>query len=384
MLDETAYRRSLRQFLDAEVRPHVGRWEQERHFPRIVIHRLGCLGFLEAAVALPPGQSGVGLHLRTFTSLIEEPAATGCFGLTLSVSLHVGVFLPLVVRLVHPDLREGLVDRALRGELLGAVAVTDGAAAGSDFMGMQTTVTADGDRLILNGHKQYITNAGVADCLVVFARVQPERHFTNFVALLVPAGLPGVQATPVPMDVMKTASVGQVAFDRVELSNQHLLGRRGLGISIFLQSIAVERLVSGIWAAPMALRCLEETRQHCARHMVGTDSLWSRSSVRQQVARAVIQARLVERTVADAEVTGRIDPLQAAMIKAAVPSAMESVIGLCLQLRGARCLEQGSALLRMLNDFRAFGIAGGTTETMLDTIADLWGQATTARASQDG
>ncbi|HEY0605654.1 MAG TPA: acyl-CoA dehydrogenase family protein, partial [Herpetosiphonaceae bacterium] len=164
-----------------------------------------------------------------------------------------------------------------------------------------------------------------------------------------------------------------------------MLGRKELGISYFLQHIAVERLSGGIWAVAVAEHCLEEAQRYAAERVIGEETLWERSAVRHRIAQAVVQVTLlrslVEQALVATDETRLVDPFSSAVIKAAVAPAMESVIGTCLQLQGARGLEADSPLLRLLNEFRVFGVAGGSTETMLDVVGELW--ATRAMQAAD-
>lgn len=375
---ETEYRQALREHLKGEVYPRAHRIESGGAFPHDIVRGLGAAGFFASCLRHDAPSSQVPLEVGFFRVLIEELAKTGCFGLTLSVSMHVGVFTPLVARLAHPAQRDALVARATAGEILGTLAATELESAGSDLMGMQTAAEFRDGGIVLTGAKHYITNAAVADCAVVFARWRPGRHFTNFCALLVPLEAPGVERARIPMAVMTSAAVSRMCFAGVELPPTGLLGRKELGIRYFLEHIAFERLSGGIWAVAAAEQCLEEAQRHAHARVVGEETLWERGSVRHRVAEAVVQVTLlrglVDRVVEGARRTGTLEPLESAVMKASLGPCMESVIGRCLQLQGARGLEADSLLLRLLNDFRVFGVAGGSTETMLDVIAEQWAQ----------
>jgi citronellyl-CoA dehydrogenase len=373
----TAYRDRLGTFLHSYVYPYVAELESTHTFPEEIVRQLGREGFFTPCIREErETKQKLPLNVGTFGILIEELAKTKCFGLTLTVSMHVGVFIPLISRLAHPDIREELLYRALRGEILGTVAATEARVAGSDFMGMESTVTFESDHILLDGQKHYITNAAVADYVIVFARQRPGRHFTNFCALLVPTNLPGIHRSRIDMAVMQTAVTSHIDFEHVRLDPLYQLGRKGLGMQYFLQHIAVERISGGVWAAAVATQCLEEAQRYAMQRVIGTQTLWERDAVRHRISEAVTAVTLLHHTVdaaiAEADRDGQIAPFTSAVIKAAVAPMMEHVIGTCLQLQGAYGLEAQSPLLRLLNDFRVFGVAGGSTETMLDVIAELW------------
>src|SRR4051812_5926367 len=108
MTESESYRERLVALLREAVYPHVEEWERGQVFPREVVRRLGGEGFFAPCLRLAEASNAraLALNFPLFRVLIEELAKTRSFGLTLTVSMHVGVFLPLVARLAHPELRE--------------------------------------------------------------------------------------------------------------------------------------------------------------------------------------------------------------------------------------------------------------------------------------
>ncbi len=383
---EHTYRKALATFLRQEVYPFVEEWEHTHFFPKDVVSRMGQQDFFAPCLLLAEnnmsGAQSLPLNIHMFQILIEELAKTCCFGLTLSICMHVGVFLPLICRLAQPEIRATVLSQALQGTAIGTLAISEQETAGSDVLSMECTAQFNEHAIVLNGYKYYITNAAIADYVIVFARWKPGRQFTNFCAILVPTRQRGVQSTRIEMAVMQTAIISDLRLHNVELSPTFLLGRKALGVSYFLQHIAVERLAGGIWAVAVAQHCLIDAQRHAMAHVIGDQTLWERSSVRHQIAQALIQVTLMKALVTqsiDFFVTHRsVDPFASAVLKASLAPVMEQVIGVCLQLQGARGLQAHSLLLRLLNEFRVFGVAGGSTETMLDIVAEQLAQQSQA------
>jgi citronellyl-CoA dehydrogenase len=383
------YRAALRAFAESNVRPRVAALERSGGHPADLVRKLGAEGFYEPCVP-DPDRAGPGrlpMDLRYLRILVEELGRTGCFGLTLTVGMHVGVFLPAVARLGTGALRDEVLAGGRRGELIGTVAATESDVAGSDFAGMTTTVDVGDDRVLVDGHKHWITSGAAADYAVVFGRSRPGRHAASFTAVLVPTDREGVRQEPLEMAVMRANAVGRLEFDRVEVGRDHVLGRPGFGFRYFLDHIAVERLTGAAWAVAVAEDHLAEAQRYAQERSIGTETLWDRGAVRHRVARAAVRLALLRALTDDAfaagHATGQVDQFVSAALKSAVPEAMEDVIGLCVQLRGAHALAAGSPLLQMLNDFRVWGVAGGSTETMLDVVAEAWaGRARDANAGR--
>jgi alkylation response protein AidB-like acyl-CoA dehydrogenase len=337
--------------------------------------RLGAEGFYRACFAHQDPSRGCRLHWPAFATLVGELATGSDFGLTLCVALHVGVFVPLVWDLASPEARARVLDDALDGRVAGAIAATDAGVSGSDLPGTRTTVVFGESGLEVTGAKEYIAHVPGADYAALLARWRDGRHFANFCALLVPLAGEGISVEELPMAVMRPAPVGRIRLDRARLPADLLLGRRGLGLRHFVDYIAHERLAGGVWAAAVLERCLADARRAAAARTVGEASLWENPAVRQRLARAVVSCRLL-RSAVDAAIDracdGRPRALDCNVVKAAAPGVAEEVVGACLQLEGARGLERGSALLRLLVEFRTFGVGGGATETALEAVAASW------------
>lgn len=368
------YRAALRAFLASEGRIWIV--DDPRSTQRLV-REMGTRGLFRPCIAHRDGDAdrGIPLDFHAFNVLIEELATCGHAGLTLAVAINVGVFLPLVARLADRGIGEDVTEDALRGAAIGAIAATEPDVPGSDLLGIETTVRFDDNAPVLNGRKAYVTNVPGADYVVVFARSSEGRHAGSMTAVLVPTATPGVRCARTPMAVMPGASVGSLEMKEVRLDPWHVLGRRGRGLQYFGQHIAVERLVSGLWGVPLARRLLAQIRQQANARVVAGKTLWERSAVRQRVghlaARATLAQALVERATREAAATGLVNQIDAAVLKATIPGLLEDVVQTALQFQGAKGLEKGNSLLRLLVDVRAFGIGGGATEPMLELIADM-------------
>ena len=372
----TSYGRRLRAALRAGCEAH-------RDYQRLreTFAHLGREGFFRAC--FDHQDHGVSARLRwpTFATLIRELATGGDFGLTLCVALHVGVFVPMVWDLASPEARAGILDGALDGTMAGSIAVTDAGVSGSDLLGTRTSVRFEGSHLEVTGAKEYVTHVPGADHVALLARWRDGRHFASFCALLVPLASAGVTTAVIDMAVMRPAPIGRIVLDGVRLPQTMLLGRRSLGLRHFMDAIAHERLVGGIWASAVLERCLADAQRSAAARIIGEATLWENPAVRQRLARAVVRLRLLQSAVeaaVDRAANGGPRALDCNVVKAAAPDVAEEVVGLCLQLEGARGLESDGRLRRLLVDFRTFGIGGGATETALEAVAAEWAETSAA------
>src|SRR3954469_11243112 len=162
---------------------------------RIIVNTLGQAGWLKYVVPKPFGGIYERLDLRSICLIRESLAQRS--GLVEFCFAMQGLGVGPVSMFGSDALKTGILPKIASGEAIGAFAISE-TAAGSDLGAMQTTAVRDGAGYVINGEKTWISNAGIADCYVVFCRMAEAK---KYVALLVPAGTPGLSVTA-RMDVM--------------------------------------------------------------------------------------------------------------------------------------------------------------------------------------
>lgn len=293
-------------------------------------------------------------------------------GVTLAVLVQSASAVPLLAASAPADgpVRDAL-EQALSGTAQVALTATDAMAAGSDLIGLGTEVTLGPDALVLNGGKRWITMALEADYLLVLARHQSGRHFTNFTWVLVPSGAPGVTIEPTDNGLLAGALTGHIKFDGVRLPKDHLVGRPGRGMAAFAKHMGTERLAGALWAVALSSRVLADTKQRLVHRHIDGRALWHNDSVRQRFAACLVRVRQLRalcEILGDRVVTHR-DLSAAAMLKSATGLTVDGVLAECAQLQGAEGFARGGAQL-IRSEAGVLGIGGGATELLLDAVAD--------------
>src|SRR5919199_4203767 len=251
MMAETAHA-----FITGEVLPRVE--EIEAHKPglmRALVEKAGALGLLSADV--PEEYGGLGAGLTVSAILADYLAGDASFGVAWGVHTTVGT-LPIIFYGTAEQKARWLPGMAT-GTLVGAYALTE-PGAGSDARGIKTRATRDGDSYVLNGQKQWISNAGFADVMVAFAKVDETRH----TAFIVPFATPGVSlgAEEKKMGI-KGSSTRAVYFDNVRVPAANALGEVGQGHKIAFTILNIGRLKLGASCAGGSREVLEL----CARYV---------------------------------------------------------------------------------------------------------------------
>nr|MBO2470561.1 acyl-CoA dehydrogenase [Bacillota bacterium] len=208
------------EFVENEVLPVLARIEQDHDFDTSValMRKAGELGLLGGDV--PEAYGGLGLNKISTTVITEKFARAGSFSLTYGA--HVGIgSLPIVFFGTEAQKRKYLPDLAA-GKKIAAYALTE-PGSGSDALGAKTTATlsADGKYYILNGEKQWITNAGIADVFIVYAKVDGDK----FSAFIVEREFPGVSTGPEEKKMgIEGSSTRTLLLQDVRVPVENLLG----------------------------------------------------------------------------------------------------------------------------------------------------------------
>jgi alkylation response protein AidB-like acyl-CoA dehydrogenase len=307
-----------------------------------------------------------GVDPERLRTLLGELDAHGDTGTVLSSCVQLATALPLLASAPADSPGARTMGQALSGAAVVALAATD-SGPGSDLTALSTTVEEHGDALVLNGGKQWITNATAADSLLVLARRRPGPHFTNFSWLLVPAHCTGVRIEPADTDLFTGAAIGHITLDQVSVPRDAVIGGAGRGLALFARHITVERLAGGLWASALCHRALATTKAR----LVARAGLWERDSVRQRFAEALVLARQLDSLVSALapQIAECHDHAAAALVKAAAGTVVEQVLGSCAHLHGAEGFSSGG-LQRLRAEASVFAIAGGASEVVLATVAD--------------
>jgi len=264
-----------------------------------------------------------------------------------------------------------LLPRVVRGEAICAFALTE-PEAGSDVSGMQTHATPEGDAVRLSGEKCWISNAGVADSYVVFAREAEdgEGGKPRFGAFWVPGDAPGL--TVEPMQVIAPHPIGRVRFDGVAVPAAHRLGEPGKGLRIALANLDVFRVTVGAAALGLADRALSETVAHLSTRVQFGKPLAKQQGLRfalADVATDHVASQLLVYRAAAARDGDRATPDQAAMAKLHATESAQRTIDRAVQSFGGRGVTVGEVAERLYREVRALRIYEGTSEVQKLVIA---------------
>src|SRR5260370_11837001 len=231
-------RDTVRQFMEAELRPKTRESDRKKSFPAEEIRRLGELGCCGLLVAEEWG--GAGLDMLSYALMLEEVARVdAATAVTLSVTNSVGG-MPLWTHGSEPQKRRYL-RRLAAGEMLGAFCLTE-PQAGSDAAGIQARATRDGNIYRLNGTKTWVSNGGVAGLYLVFAKTDPNAGARGVTAFLVEPEFPGFRVARYEDKMgLRASRTAEVVLNDCQVPAENRLGDEGQGLKIAREAL-VERM----------------------------------------------------------------------------------------------------------------------------------------------
>jgi alkylation response protein AidB-like acyl-CoA dehydrogenase len=232
---------TCKDFLDAEVYPNIVALEKgDRDLMRDILKKSGELGLM--GISIPEEYGGFGQSFVT-QMLVAETTGAG-FSFSVAFMAHCGIGTLPILYYGNEDQRQRYVTKLATGEFLGAYCLTEpGAGSDANSGKSNATLSEDGKYYILNGQKMWITNAGFADILVVFAKVDSDRVLSAFI---VDSRSPGVVIGPDEHKMgIKGSSTAQIYFTDVKVPVENLLGKRGEGFRIALSILHMGRIKLG-------------------------------------------------------------------------------------------------------------------------------------------
>lgn len=260
----------------------------------------------------------------------------------------------------------------IAGRAMAGFAMTE-PTAGSDVAALQTSARRDGASWMLDGEKHLISNAGIADVYVVFARTSPDAGSRGISAFLVPAETPGlsfagaqVLAAPHPL--------GKLRFDGCRVPEDALLGEMGAGFKLGMMSLDRIRPTVGAAACGMAARALDEAVKHARTRQQFGQPLGSFQLIREKLGRMATELRASRLLVYHAAWTkDRGAPritLEAAMAKSYATEAAQRIVDDAVQIAGGIGVVVGHPVERLYRSVRALRIYEGATDIHRLIIAD--------------
>ena len=365
------FRESLRGFLQKEVVPHIEKWEKTGTIERFIWKKFGEMGFF--GIPYPEAYGGLNLDLFYTVIFLEELQKIKSGGFAAAMWAHSYLAMTHLNAEGSEQIKQDYLAPSISGDKIGALCISE-PFGGSDVAGMKTTAVKKGDKYVINGSKTFITNGIYADYYVVAAKTSPELGNKGISIFLVDTSLDGISATKLDKLGWRASDTAEIAFNNVEISQDHLMGEEGKGFPYIMQHFALERLIMAINAHASAEYAIEYTIEYMSQREAFGKTLDKFQALRHTLvehATEVEHCKFFNYAAVAQLIKGAYVVKEATMAKLKSTKVADEAIYSCLQMLGGYGYMEDYPLARLWRDSRLGPIGGGTSEILKEILSKM-------------
>jgi alkylation response protein AidB-like acyl-CoA dehydrogenase len=367
LVQETA-----RDFVDKEIVPHVRDWEAKGEIPMAFYAKMGGLGFLGAPV--PPEYGGAGMDYVSFMLLVEE-ISRGSSSVRTTVSVQTSLSETSLMWFGSEEQKRRWLVPLAKGEKLGAWALTE-PEAGSDAANLQTTYREEGDEVVLNGQKRFISNGSIADFVQVYARKAGSKRHEGISIFMVPQGTPGFKVVHVETKTklgLRASPTADLAFEDCRVPKENLIGKEGDGWNQAMKTLNSGRIGIAAGAVGVARAALEAAVKYAQERRAFNRPIGDFQLIREMIAESATEidaARLLTLRAAHLRDLGVDNTKEVSMAKLFGAQMAMRVCDRAIQVYGGYGFSGDFDVERYFRDARVLGLYEGTNEIQKLIIAE--------------
>jgi alkylation response protein AidB-like acyl-CoA dehydrogenase len=362
--EQQMLREMVRDFTNNEIKPLAKKIDEEERIPDELIKKIADLGLLGASFPVEYGGGGFG---EIGYCIIQEEISRGCSSTATFIGAHQSIGTNAIYLGGSEELKQKYVVPLAQGKMIAAFCLTE-AQAGSDSFNIKTRAHLDGDYYILNGEKLWITNAGIADVLSVFARTDK-----GISAFVVETKWDGVKIGPPEKKMgIRGSTTNPISFENVKVPKENLIGQEGRGFLLAMKTLDAGRLGLGAACIGSAKELLELSTKYAKERIQFDQPISNFQAIQFMLAEmtALIYAMesMVYRTAAKYD-KGENVTREAAIVKLFCSEALDKIVDYAVQIHGGMGYSRELPIERMYRDARINRIFEGTNEIQKGIIA---------------
>src|SRR5215207_11332516 len=353
---------TVRAFVDERVLPVAVQNDIDHKLDLELIEGMAELGLL--GIVIPEEYGGAGLDFVAEALACEEVERGEAAFRTL-ISVHVGLNSLSLLRYGTEEQKQRWLAPQARGDKIACFGLTE-PAAGSDVAAMKSTARLEGDGYVLNGSKNWISYATVADHALVFAKTDPSAKHKGISAFLLEKGMPGFTSAETEHKLgIWAGSTGELFFEDVEVPAENLLGEEGQGFEIAMYALDQGRFTVAAGACGVVRACLERSVEYARERQTFGNAIGQYQFVQDMIATMVLgyeTSKLLVMQAAWLKNEGRRSTRETSLAKwHATESAFEAA-HLAVQVFGSYGYAAETGIERYFRNARAPIIYEGTTQ----------------------
>jgi len=368
-----SFRERLQAFLAAEVTPFADQWEADKIVPKSVWQKMGRGGFLCTDIA--PEYGGLGGDFLYSLIVAEEMTLTRQTGL--ATPLHSDIVVPYINSFGSEELKKKYLPGCVSGDIVTAVGMTE-PGAGSDLASIATTAVEEGDEVVIDGSKTFISNGLNADLVVVAAKDPAiENPYEALSLYVVETQTPGFSTgRHLEKMGMWSQDTAELFFSKCRIPRKNRLGEKGMGFLMLMDKLQQERLMCAIMGVTGAERILHWITDYCKQTSTSGKSLSKSQAVQFALVEMATDVKLgrtfVEKLIADHMEKKEII-VETSMAKYWTTEMLNRVANRALDLCGQFGMSEKCPMVRAWRDAKIMTIFAGTNEVMKNIAAKFMG-----------
>lgn len=360
--EQELLRKTVRQFVDNEIIPHIAKWEEQGAFDPKIWSRLSELGLM--GVCIPEKYGGSGMDYNSLAIVCEE-LERGDTAFRTAVSVHTGLNSMTLLQWGTEEQKQKYLEPQAKGEKIGAFGLTE-PGAGSDVAAMSTVAVRDGDNYVLNGQKTWISLCDAADHFIVFAYTDKSKKHHGISAFIVERTMEGFSSKAIKGKYgIKSGNTGEIFFENMKVPKENLLGEEGEGFKIAMASLDNGRFTVAAGAAGLSLACLEACVKYARERETFGKEIGKHQLVQQMIAKmeaGLQMSRLLVYRVGELKNKGVRNTRETSLAKWQACDFANKAADDAVQIYGAYGYSDEYPVARYLRNSKAPVIYEGTRE----------------------
>ncbi len=366
--EHALFRASIERFCREEIAPRAGEWEDAGEYPRELFRKAADLGLF--GIRIDPAYGGAGMDWWATAAAYDALRLTDFPSFNLGLLDQMDLAVPLLEKLGSAEVKREFMQPAMAGEFVGALGISE-PGCGSDVAAMRTSAREDGDDLVIDGQKLWITNGATADYILLAVRTAEHRH-KGISMVVFPTGVKGYRVGRKLNKVGNAASdTCELFFDECRIPKRYILGEKNRGFYYIMENFQGERLATALLTNALMDRALELAVRYGKERRafgqpVGSFQVW-RHKFAEHLTNVEASRRLAYHAVERVN-RGKRAQREITMAKLFATELAQRLTYDCQQIFGGFGYTTEYPIGRIWRDARLYTIGAGTSEIMKEIL----------------
>ena len=368
--EEQMLKNLVRDYADRELVPNARERDRKQEFSWENWRGMANIGLTGIGIDSKYGGSGPGGFRHV--AIAAEEVARGDAGASVSMLAHLSLGTNTIYKFGNEEQKQRLIPSLASGKGVAAWALTE-PGSGSDAAALSTTATEKDGTYFLNGSKTFITNASVAESMVVFASVDRSLGYKGITAFVVNQGAPGLTINPLHGKMgMRSSTTDEVVFENTPVPPENVLGEEGRGFNYAMEILNASRIIIAAQCVGIGQSALEAALRYAQQRQTFGKPIAQHQGIQfmlADMASQVYAARVATMTSASMHDEGLPFETEASMAKLLASEMCVEVASKAIQVHGGIGYFEEAGVERIFRDARVTTIYEGTSEVQKLIIA---------------